>query len=386
MKKILIMSSGMAVGGIYSCFSSLLPTIKGDSNIIHFLSCGAVSEEVKREWKDMVSFYELPEITKIDRLAALVLTGQAAKKVYLKAHPEKVDVSVGQKTAQWLCDRLPSWTQEYDVAIAASELLPTYYVAKKVKARKKVTWLHPRFDYLQMQLDIERKYLDEIDEIVTVGYDCQKALQQLFPEYKNKVVLIPNRVDAEKIRKKGQEEIKEKWPQNCHRIVSVCRLDNSSKRIDRMVKVAALLKTKGEAFDWWIVGDGNARAYTEKLIDLYDVKDCFRLLGKRENPYPYVASADVLVITSQYEGFPIVAQEAAALGVPIIATQCITWEQCSSTDKIVSVSNDDKTVVGEMCQSIQEFFNNKNEIDAHIPYKLFDNAITEKGIEKILKI
>ena len=70
-----------------------------------------------------------------------------------------------------------------------------------------------------------------------------------------------------------------------------------------------------------IIGDGDEFLVVEKLIKDNDLGDCVKMYGYKENPYPYIAQSDMLVLPSFYEGQGIVLIEANLLGVPCFATR-----------------------------------------------------------------
>ena len=71
-----------------------------------------------------------------------------------------------------------------------------------------------------------------------------------------------------------------------------------------------------------ILGEGPERGRLEALISELGLQDEVRLIGYRQNPLPYLAQADVFVLSSSFEGFGNVIVEALALGVNVVATDC----------------------------------------------------------------
>lgn len=69
-----------------------------------------------------------------------------------------------------------------------------------------------------------------------------------------------------------------------------------------------------------ICGDGPLRAVLERLIKQLNLSDNVHLLGFTKNPYPIIQAADCFVLSSNYEGQPVVFYEAFALNRPVIAT------------------------------------------------------------------
>lgn len=72
------------------------------------------------------------------------------------------------------------------------------------------------------------------------------------------------------------------------------------------------------------IGDGDAdmTGYLQSLVDGYSIAAQVSFLGRRSNPYPYLARAHVLALSSHFEGTPNVIVEAIALGVPVVSSHC----------------------------------------------------------------
>ena len=70
-----------------------------------------------------------------------------------------------------------------------------------------------------------------------------------------------------------------------------------------------------------IIGDGNDRLIkeTRAKISNYNLDDKLILLGKRDNPYPYMKASNLYVCTSFSEAYPCVINEAKALGLPVVS-------------------------------------------------------------------
>lgn len=212
---------------------------------------------------------------------------------------------------------LPKHTESYDVAI--SYLWPHDYVAYKVKAKKKIAWIHT--DYTKIKTDVKRdlKVWNEFDHIISISEDVTKSFITKYPSLASKIVLIENIVSPEFIRKQAEEEIAEFDP-NYFNLVSVGRLCYA-KGYDNAIKALRQLHDQGlNNIKWYIVGYGGDEQMLKDLIKENQLEDSFILLGKKINPYPYIKACDLYVQSSRYEGKAVTVSEAKVLGKPILLT------------------------------------------------------------------
>lgn len=102
-------------------------------------------------------------------------------------------------------------------------------------------------------------------------------------------------------------------------LLFVGRLSNRSKRIDRLLEG---YKESGVLLPLLIVGDGPDKSFVERCVNKLDLSGKVRLLGRRDNPFPYMKQAKALLLSSDYEGFALVLAEALACGTPVVSTDC----------------------------------------------------------------
>ena len=60
------------------------------------------------------------------------------------------------------------------------------------------------------------------------------------------------------------------------------------------------------------------------MIQSAGVEDCVIPIGKRMNPYPFIAAADIMCMPSRYEGKPITVTESMILGTPPVVTEYLS--------------------------------------------------------------
>lgn len=100
-------------------------------------------------------------------------------------------------------------------------------------------------------------------------------------------------------------------------VVYVGRLDNQQKRVSRIIDVWALVENRYQEWTLRIVGDGEERVALEKQCDRLNLKNV-SFEGFRQ-PAEYYCRASLLMLTSEYEGFPLVLAESMSFGVvPVV--------------------------------------------------------------------
>lgn len=226
----------------------------------------------------------------------------------------------------WTCwkKQIPNHPGKYDVAISYMDGYCNYYVMDKVNADKKVLWLHSDYQEQQYDSQFDQIYFENCDSVITISEKCKERLLEAFSHLDHKIHILNNITVYDDVLKKSEAEPYEAYENKAGvKLLSVGRL-HIQKGMDLAAESAKLLKEKGIAFQWLIVGAGEERERIQKMIDDYALNDYFRLLGKRSNPYPYMKQCDIMVQPSRVEGKSIVLDEAKLLCKPIVATNYST--------------------------------------------------------------
>ncbi len=207
----------------------------------------------------------------------------------------------------------------FECVISWEELTCNYYLAMNAKAKKKIGYIHPDYKDAGFSRRIDRLAFDRLDRLVAISKSTADSLIKTFPEFKDKVIYIPNPVDADAIIQKAEAEIPP-FSKSAFDIVTVCRLDNQSKALDRLARIASRLNQDGLNYQWYIVGEGIYRQEMETMINELNLTN-LHLTGNKSNPYPYIKEADLFVLQSYYEGKPLVVDESKILNTPVLVTE-----------------------------------------------------------------
>lgn len=212
----------------------------------------------------------------------------------------------------------PKIEKEYDVAI--SYLWPHNFVAEKVKAKKKIAWIHTDYSNISPDRVIDLNIWEKFDYIVGVSEDCVKTFLKIYPSLISKCKVIENITSPEFIQKMSCEKIEEKMSEKEFNILTVARFSHA-KGIDQGVEAMKILKDRGYTdIKWYVVGYGGDEESIRELIKRYSLENMIVILGKKENPYPYMKSCDLYIQPSRYEGKAVTVVEAQILEKPVMIT------------------------------------------------------------------
>ncbi|WP_447410171.1 glycosyltransferase [Clostridium perfringens] len=335
MKKVLIGSFDMEVGGVERSLISMLDNFDYDNHEVDLMLYSHTGDFMpllnnkvnllKEDRKYSTFRKSIVEIFKQGNI--LLGSSRILARIFanLKGKINKInEYGVYQMQLMWkyALPFLPKIEKEYDIAI--SYLWPHYFIAEKVKARKKIAWIHTDYSTIETDVNLDLKMWDKFDHIIAVSEECKNAFLIKYPTLNEKIRVIENITSPEFIKKMVKENIEEIWEENSFKILSVARLSHA-KGIDRAVKALKVLHERGLTnIKWYVVGYGGDEEIIRKLIEENNLQESFILLGKKVNPYPYMKRCDLYVQPSRYEGKAVTVGEAQILGKPVIITNYTT--------------------------------------------------------------
>lgn len=156
--------------------------------------------------------------------------------------------------------------------------------------------------------------LERLDYIACPSRAVVEDLKKTFFVKEQKLRVVYNFIDYEKIDKMAQEEVE--TPENY--ILSVGRLEKQ-KNYEALLRIFS--KVLKEFPELWLVlvGEGSQRAELEELARRLQISQRVFFAGYQHNPWKYIKRAKLFILTSWYEAGPQVMLEAMYLGVPVIS-------------------------------------------------------------------
>lgn len=216
--------------------------------------------------------------------------------------------------------KVRQWKHKWQADIAYS-FGSTANLVNVLSGRQAKIWVGLR-SYMDMEdTDKIRLFVRKADKIICCSKRIEEELQEKYQC--NKAVTLYNPLDMSSLQARAKEEKPQlPWKESGNIIVSMGREDDV-KGFWHLLKAFALVRQKIADAKLMIVGDGAFQGYKKLAADLGVGEDVY-FTGMKRNPFPYLQSAQVYVLTSYREGFPNALVEAMALGLPAIATDCPT--------------------------------------------------------------
>ena len=189
---------------------------------------------------------------------------------------------------------------------------------------------------------------------------------------KEKTMVCNNLIDGEKIIKSAEEKIELK-KENITTFINVGRHDEHQKRLTRIIESAKMLKQKNKQFKILFVGSGDDSEKYKKMVKRYELEEQIIFLGKKKNPYPYYKISDCVVLSSNYEGYPVVFLESMILNKPLITTKVSDYDEIEGKYGYVTEKD-----VKEIAEKMESIIDNGYEIKEKFDYKKYNEDIIAK--------
>ncbi len=281
---------------------------------------------------------------------------------------------------------------KYDVEIAASDGGAAKVISGSTNDHsKKICWVH--MDVIARGSKLKeyrnrktaKKIYEKFDKIVCVSASCLDKFKEKFGNIYNTAVVY-NPINEIEITKKAEEFFS--YPNNRNvNFVCVGRLVEQ-KGFDRLIDACERIVCDGyKDFSINIVGTGPCEAALKTLVSEKKLYDFISFHGFKENPYPYIKNADVFLLPSRDEAFPLAVGESLIIGTPVISTECSgirEWLGCSQEYGYITENSTDgiyegiKFALSDLSRLKQMAKNTKikkDELDFFSSLKTFEDVV-----------
>jgi len=197
----------------------------------------------------------------------------------------------------------------------------------------------------------ERK-LDKFKHIIFVSNEAKENLMSIYPRFSDKSTVINNFIDNKRYLKLSEEKIKETKPRGKKLFLFVGRLEEASKNLTRLINSFNLALKDNKKIELWIIGSGPDEKKAKELIDKLDLNKSIKMLGLKSNPYPYFKMCDYVILTSNYEGFPMIYGEAITFNKPIITTIDVSDDVIKIKDNFGYICNKNEKDIAETIKNV----------------------------------
>lgn len=220
-------------------------------------------------------------------------------------------------------------------------------------------------DFKSIKNFLDGVLITKFKSVFCVSNESEKSIKKIYPEIN--YFVLGNIVNHDEILKLAEEKIDIEIDGKLTNLLFVGRFEEESKNIMLLLNVFKKLDSN---YNLYLIGDGPSKDLYQKFVIDKKIADRVFFLGYKSNPYPYINKCSFVILTSNYEGFPVVFQEAFVLKKQLISTVKVSDELVDSSNYInyISGSADEIAEQIKMINIIKE-----NNID----YKL----INKKRIE-----
>lgn len=350
MKELLIVNNNMKVGGVQKSLCNLLWSLDPTEyhvTLLLFSKTGAYLDELP------------PTIDVVEETGPFRLFGKSQKEYTGMDAVKRTSLALicrffGRDAAVRMMRKRQPIRGHYDCAVSflnngPKELLyggAQDYVLYCTEADRKVLFLHSDYDRSGSHYPQNDRAVAQFDMIAACSEGCRRAFVAALPEQADHCVAVRNCHRYDAIRALAEEAAAE-YSRDAIHAVTVARM-TPRKGIDRAIRSVATARAAGHPLVLHIVGDGPMRGSLEQLAEELNVSQWVIFHGEMSNPYPYIKSADFMLLTSYHEAAPMVIEEARCLGVPILSTEIISTKEMVTEAQAGWVCDNDQAAIDEM--------------------------------------
>lgn len=276
------------------------------------------------------------------------------------------------------------YKNKFDFSASFATYSKTASFVARSASKNCALWGHA--DYLElyknnkeeMKTFFESIQYDAFKNIIFVSKKACNTFIEVFPEMKNKVIFCNNLIDYKKIQNLAKEEVE--YKKKKYTFVNVGRHDETQKKLTRIINSAKMLQKDNIDFKILFVGEGKDTPTYKQLVDFAGLQEKIEFVGVKKNPYPYINLADAVILTSDYEGYPVVFLESLILNKPIITTNVADAIEDIDNKFGKVVEKDDNQIYMAMKEFITKGYNIKRKFNP----EEYNNEIIKK-LEQVFR-
>ena len=353
-KRILFINRYFEVGGIQSSLINMANELceEYDVDIFAYYPEGALKNRldsrvniIEPSWR--IKALGMPLGVALRSKNLLIILFRLFSAVWARLADNKLPISVALRHQKKLTG--------YDLAVAyrtetRKKIVTSGFsrvLDKCVESKKKAVWIHCDAQNINVSKEFNKDFYNCADKIVGVSKSVMEIFETVYPEFTDKMGYCYNFMNYGEILSKSNVEQAIKYPEGKFICFSACRL-SEEKGIERAIKAFAPVFKKNEDILWYIAGDGPEKENIEAAIVSEGLEGRIVLLGRQNNPYPYMKNSDLYLSLSYHEAAPMVYMEAKALHVPVFSTKT------SSTEEMLKDNTEDF-----ICENSEDGIRNK---------------------------
>ena len=171
--------------------------------------------------------------------------------------------------------------------------------------------------------------LEKFKNIAFVSNESKNNILKIYPNKSSNFVVINNIFDYKRFNKKNDNKIVIKNKQKTFLFLG--RLEEESKRIKRLLEAMLICKEQKKDYKLLIVGNGKDKNDYKNFVKNNELENYVDFFEGTLDIQEYYDRCDVLILTSEYEGFPVVYLEALYFNKNILTT-------VKTSDDIIDIS------------------------------------------------
>lgn len=353
MKRILVASHSMEIGGIE----------KASIEFLKFLNAQNFEVTLLLQEKKGPLLKEVPANVKVEEYKLSNNKNILFRKIY-------------NRIKLWKYIITHYYTYDYAICYATYDISASIFC--RYVSKNSILWVHSNYVQAYQSEPKIRNFFDtrkveKFSKVVFVSTEAKEDLLKYYPSLSKKSFAINNFLDFHVIKEKAKEKIE--IQRTNPTLLFVGRLEETSKGLTRLLEVMKDFQEEKKSFELWIVGDGPSKDFYIDYVKNENLKNV-KFFGMQKNPYPYMQKADLFVLPSNYEGFPVVCLEALSFGLKVVTTIDVSTDDFQLSDYVFLCER----TISDIKEKIEYAF-------SHEPKKKFqENELNHSNEKKLLEL